>query len=71
MAAVHAFVVRLWSPSTGPEQELGELRGVVEHLGSGQTAAFKDDAELLSFLHGRSWEREPRARVGETGGAVR
>jgi hypothetical protein len=46
------FVVRLWEP---PEPSWGTaegLRGVVEHIQSGESVAFGDADALLEFLRG-------------------
>lgn len=52
-AAPSTFVVRLWEPAEptgdGPEA----LRGVVEHVQSGQSAPFPDADALLALL--RAW----------------
>jgi hypothetical protein len=56
----------VWVPPSPPEGE-GVLRGVVEHLGSGQKTTFVDDDELLAFL--RRLEHEP-AGARELGGAA-
>ena len=53
------FVVRLWEQ---PEPSWGTvegLRGVVEHIQSGESVAFGDADALLAFLHdaGRTGER--------------
>ena len=60
------FVVRIWKPP--PETvESHELRGVVEHLGSGESRAFRDDTELLAFLRCGPREREHALGRGEGG----
>lgn len=52
-AASRTFVVRLWGPGEptgdGPEA----LRGVVEHVRSGQSKPFRDADALLALL--RAW----------------
>jgi hypothetical protein len=63
---METFIVRVWVPPSPPEGE-GVLRGVVEHLGSGQKTTFVDDDELLAFL--RRLEHEP-AGARELGGAA-
>lgn len=58
------FVVRLWEP---PEPSWGTaqgLRGVVEHIQSGESVAFGDAEALLAFLQGAG-----RTGEGSTGGA--
>lgn len=60
---MQTFVVRVWTPPAGPEEERPDaLKGVVEHLGSGHSQTFKDDAGLLSILH-----EELQERAGATG----
>jgi hypothetical protein len=49
-ALTRTFVVRLWQPA---EASLGTtlgLRGVVEHLQSGESVAFGEEGALLAFL---------------------
>jgi hypothetical protein len=65
---MQTFVVRVWAEAAGPEHEPEELRGIVEHLGSGESHAFKDDTELLSFLHERPWARAQEEGHGDGGG---
>jgi len=51
-ALTDTFVVRLWQP---PETSRGTalgLRGVVEHVRSGESTAFGDEQTLLAFLRG-------------------
>ena len=66
---MQTFVVRLWEPAGAPHAGAEMLHGVVEHLGSGLSETFTDDAELLTFLRERPWERELAARREERGGA--
>lgn len=57
-------MVRLWSPGQ-EEAPLGpEIRGVVQHVRSGQEARFAGPEELLAFLS------RPRSPASE-GGAFR
>jgi hypothetical protein len=56
---LQTFVVRIWSPPAGLEAAPDELRGVVEHLGTGLSQPFRDDEELLAFLHARPGEPTP------------
>lgn len=63
---MQTFVVRLWTPGADPAEAPPErLRGVVEDLGSGRSATFTHDGELVAFLRER---REEREQVG--GGAA-
>jgi len=61
------FVVRVWAPPTAAEGELDQLRGIVEHLGSGDSQPFKDDTELLAFLHAQPRHREREHELGNGG----
>ncbi len=54
---METFIVRLWVPSDSSEQE--QLRGVVEHVGSGSETTFVDEDELLATLRARVRETEP------------
>jgi hypothetical protein len=47
---VRTFVVRVWTPAEPAVEEQGALRGLVEHVGSGRSAPFADELELLAFL---------------------
>jgi hypothetical protein len=65
---MQTFVIRLWAaPEATLAQDLEKLRGVVEHLGSGRSETFRQDQELLAFLHARAWERELEVGRGEGG----
>jgi hypothetical protein len=46
---METFVVRVWSPVAGEQEESG-LRGVVEHVSSGVSDRFRSVEELVSFL---------------------
>ena len=48
-ALTRTFVVRVWQPEPSGGTTLG-LRGVVEHLQSGDSVAFSDEDALLAFL---------------------
>lgn len=47
---VDSFVIRLWSPADQAEPADGTPHGVIRHVGSGQSGAFKDGDELLALL---------------------
>jgi hypothetical protein len=47
------FVVRVWGQLADGEEEAG-LRGVVEHIASGQSHRFRTAEELVSFLRSPS-----------------
>lgn len=50
---MRSFVVRLWAPGTGPEDQEGQpLRGVVARVADGETHAFASAEELVAFLTG-------------------
>ena len=40
--------MRVWVPSDSSEK--GELRGIIEHVGSGSETTFVDEDELLAAL---------------------
>ena len=61
---METFVVRIWSGPGQAEDRPGGLRGVVEHLGTSRSAPFRDDAELLAFLHARPLLHEHELEVG-------
>jgi hypothetical protein len=67
---MRTFVVRLWTAPRGLDgepDELDGLRGVVEQLGTRRSEAFRDEDELLAFLHGRPVERELELGRGDGG----
>jgi hypothetical protein len=51
-ALADTFVVRLWQPPEASRGTALGLRGVVEHLQSGESTAFGDEDRLLAFLRG-------------------
>ncbi len=44
-------MIRIWTPA-GPDDdgESSRLRGLIEHIGSGDREAFRNAGELLAFL---------------------
>ncbi len=51
MRPMRSFVVRLWAPGTGPENQEGQpLRGVVARVADGETHTFASAEELVAFL---------------------
>lgn len=64
---MQTYVVRIWVPAGEPEDR-EQVRGVVEHLGTGASQPFRDGAELLAFLHAqpslRERDVEPEIRDG-------
>jgi hypothetical protein len=51
MTDVETFVIRVWTPAGHlAEAESDRLRGIAEHIGSGEHDAFRDTDELLAFL---------------------
>ena len=63
---MQTFVVRVWTEAEPTGSELDVLRGVVEHVGSGQTGTFTDDDELLAFLRERGRHEERERAEGAT-----
>ena len=53
---METFIVRVWVPTDSSEQE--QLRGVVEHVGSGSETTFVDEDELLATVRARVRETE-------------
>ena len=48
---METFVIQIPTPAEGRvETSADELRGVVEHVGSGRRQPFADTRELLAFL---------------------
>jgi hypothetical protein len=62
MAAMETFVVRAWRAAADVRSDVDdaahELRGVVEHIGSGDSIPFRDADELVQFLVGQAEDRE-------------
>ena len=47
-------MIRVWTPSERAEDpERLTLRGLVEHVGSGESGAFREGGELLAFVEAR------------------
>jgi hypothetical protein len=54
IADVETFVIRIWTPDgREDDSEPGRLRGVVEHIGSGEHGAFRGSEELVAFFVAR------------------
>ena len=66
---MEVYVIQI---GTRPEGEAatsrGELRGTVEHVGSGHREPFRDARELLAFLHS---EHKPQPRGGRRAMKIR
>lgn len=62
MPAMETFVVRAWRAATESRPDVDDvdpgLRGVVEHIGSGDTIPFRDANELVRFLVGQADDGE-------------
>lgn len=62
MILVETFVVRAWraAPEVRTDVDDGDhsLRGVVEHIGSGDSIPFRDADELVRFLVGQADDEE-------------
>jgi hypothetical protein len=51
---VETFVIRVWTPLRREDDSVQQrLRGVAEHISSGDHESFRDSSELLAFLAGR------------------
>ena len=46
---MQTFLVRVWTPATS-EEEPPDLRGFVEHVGTGRRRAFQSDRDALAFI---------------------
>jgi hypothetical protein len=54
IAGVETFVIRIWTPAErNDDPHRYRLRGLVEHVGSGERDAFRGAGELLAFLESR------------------
>jgi hypothetical protein len=54
IAGVETFVIRIWTPAEHVDDpERFRLRGLAEHIGSGEREAFRRAGELLAFLEAR------------------
>jgi hypothetical protein len=48
---VQTFLVRVWTPATGEDGPPPQLRGFVEHVGSGRRQAILSDRDAVAFIH--------------------
>ena len=54
IADVETFVIRIWTPAERDDDpQRYRLRGLVEHVGSGEREAFRGAGELLALLEVR------------------
>jgi len=62
MALMETFVVRAWRAAAEVRTDVDDgdqgLRGVVEHIGSGDSIPFRDANELVRFLVGQADDEE-------------
>jgi hypothetical protein len=59
---METFVIQIPTrPENSTEAGEDELRGVVEHVGSGCRETFTNDGELLAFLHSHHQARAKEA----------
>jgi hypothetical protein len=56
---VETYVVQIWIRSDEEAPNDGDLRGFVEHVGSGQRAPFRNAGELLAFFETKQ-DQEPQ-----------
>jgi hypothetical protein len=62
IAGVETFVIRIWTPAERDDDpDRLRLRGLVQHIGSGEPDAFHGAGELLTLLNERI-ERKPQSR---------
>jgi hypothetical protein len=65
---VETVVVRLWVPTEQAPDPRHSLRGIVEHVSSGRSAAFGDESQLLAFLRDASDAAYARGGAAMAGG---
>ncbi len=46
---MQTFLVRVWTPAAS-EDGPADLRGVVEHVGTGRRQAFRSDRDAVAFI---------------------
>jgi hypothetical protein len=46
---VQTFLVRVWTPAAGSDAP-GDLRGVVEHVGTGRRRTFRSERDAVVFI---------------------
>lgn len=46
---MQTYVLRVWVPRSFSDEQ-GRLCGIAEHISSGRTMVFRNDAEILGFL---------------------
>ncbi|GAA1712301.1 hypothetical protein GCM10009745_70590 [Kribbella yunnanensis] len=56
---MQTFVVRVWSPADGPPGD--ELRGIVQHIATGQSIPFRTRLELIHVIRTCMTDRTPPA----------
>jgi hypothetical protein len=62
IAGVETFVIRVWTPAEqADDPERFRLRGLAEHIGSGEREAFRGARELLAFLEARLEQQRQEA----------
>lgn len=50
---MQTFVVRVWTPARAEDSSAQRtaMHGLVEHAGSQRSRPFRDEAELVEFMH--------------------
>jgi hypothetical protein len=51
---VETFVVQIWTSAEVTEASPSDLRGFVEHVGSGRRKAFRNAADLIAFFQSQA-----------------
>lgn len=68
---MQTFVVRVWIPAPGEDVAERSMHGVVEHSTSRRSRPFRDETELVSFIHDCLHDEHHRGAVGGDGTAPR
>jgi hypothetical protein len=59
---VETYVVQIWTRSDEEGPSRGDLRGFVEHVGSGRREPFREVGELIAFFE---TQQDPRPQEVE------
>lgn len=52
--SVETFVVQIWTSADETEASHSDLRGFVEHVGSGRRKAFRNAADFVAFFQSQA-----------------
>ncbi len=62
---METFVVQIWPPAENTNTAHGEIRGFVEHVGSGRRGSFRKAADLLAFFESQQPHQPPNRDTKE------